>query len=601
MEETNSIVASIHSDSCADEPSPPFSAGGITDQQPALNDIANSIKRIEDAIHGLTQQILELNKNEIQQLEGDDTVGNRATSLRADNGIHKLNSQLATPLSTTPQPKLQSQAKRSSLTPLHRISVGGYEQRSGYSLAESREQQRQPPIPPQLSYSLSPDDEKRESVNSVNSMNSMNSLESVNSLNSINSANSPKSGNGAGSINNTSIPEHSADDMPNLFESMRLKPELLCSILALGLDRPTSIQQCSIPLIIKGDDIIAQAMPSQERTRTFAIPTLHHIDPYNKQTQALVLSSVKESAGHVFRTFSSLINGMMTPLDHMLCVNGTNINDDVKKVQKMPHIIIGTPDRVLDLVNLGAVSLSQLKLLVLEDADNQILPAHKSQLIELRQKVPITTSVQTLIFAANVTPDIVNLTEIFAMREPVRILVKKQDQVVKNIRQFYLYIAVDREDWKLEALADLLEDNNHPSAIIYCNDNQTIDNVMYKLCTKNLNAVALHNDMGPSQHNAALARFRNGTDRVLITTQALALQRDVHQVPLAINYDLPSRPEIYVQRIACTTPSGFSRPGVVINFVTSRPQDISNLRAIESFCKVKMLEMRVTSDLATLF
>jgi len=243
--------------------------------------------------------------------------------------------------------------------------------------------------------------------------------------------------------------------------------------------------------MIKGDDIIAQAMPSQERTMTFAIPALHHIDPYNKQTQALILSSVKESAGHVFRSVSSLIKGMMTPLDYTLCVNGTNINDDVKKVQKKPHIIIGTPDRILDLVNLGAIGLSQLKLIVLEDADNQILPAHKNQLIELRQKVPITTSIQTLIFAANVTSDVVNLTEVFVMREPVRILVKKQDQVVKNIRQFYLYIAVDREDWKLEALADLFEDNNHPPAIIYCNDNQTIDNVMYKLCTKNLNAAAL--------------------------------------------------------------------------------------------------------------
>ncbi|CAB4436025.1 unnamed protein product [Rhizophagus irregularis] len=347
------------------------------------------------------------------------------------------------------------------------------------------------------------------------------------------------------------------DDVIEKFENMRLRPELLRGILNYGLDRPSSVQQRGIPLLLKGQDVIAQAKAGKEKYATYCIPILQNMELQSMRTQALIITSTNETAGHIYR----LILGLSTLMHHvecMLCISGGNIGDDVKKAQKRPHIIIGTPNRICDLVNLDAIDLSYLKMFIVDDAEHLLIQGFKEHAIELRKNFPKTTIIQTIIFSGSVNTEIMDLTTSLQMREPVRILVKKNEQNLNGVRHYYLYVAMERSDWKFEALADLLESIKNQTIIIYCNKESTMDSICYKLCERDLNAIALYGEVGSSQRDSILDKFKSD----------------------------------YGKRITLVSASG-SYQGVSISFVTSKVKDMSNLRAIESLYKIKMPEMPI--------
>jgi len=250
------------------------------------------------------------------------------------------------------------------------------------------------------------------------------------------------------------------------------------------------VQQRGIPLLLKGQDIIAQAKTGQEKYATYCIPVLQNMELQSIRTQALIMTSTNETAGHVYRLILGLSTSMQN-LECLLSISGSNIGDDVKKAQKRPHIIIGTPNRICDLVHLDAIDLSYLKIFIIDDADILLTQGFKDQAMELRRNFPIRTIVQTIIFSGNVNAEVMDLTTPLRMREPVRILVKKNEQILQGIRHYYLYVAIERSDWKFEALIDLLDGMKVPKIIIYCNKESTMDSICYKLCAKNLHAVAL--------------------------------------------------------------------------------------------------------------
>ncbi|GES77913.1 ATP-dependent RNA helicase eIF4A [Rhizophagus clarus] len=356
------------------------------------------------------------------------------------------------------------------------------------------------------------------------------------------------------------------DDVIEKFENMRLRPELLRGILNYGIERPSSVQQRGIPLLLKGQDVIAQAKEGKEKYATYCIPILQNMELQTIRTQALILTSTNEIAGHIYR----LILGLSTLMHHvecMLCISGGNIGDDVKKAQTRPHIIIGTPNRICDLVHLDAIDLSYLKMFIIDDAEHLLIQGFKDQAIELRKNFPITTIVQTIIFSGSVNTEIMDLTTSLQMREPVRILVKKNEQSLNRVRHYYIYVAMDRSDWKFEALSDLLEGIKNQTIIVYCNKESTMDSICYKLCERNLNAIALYGEVGSSQRDLILDKFKS-----------------------VIHFELPSKPEDYGKRITLVSASG-GYQGVSISFVTSKVKDMSNLRAIESLYKIKMPEM----------
>src|SRR4051812_49269321 len=209
------------------------------------------------------------------------------------------------------------------------------------------------------------------------------------------------------------------------------------------LDRPSSVQQRGIPLLLKGQDIIAQAKAGQEKYATYCIPVLQNMELQSIRTQALIITSTNETAGHIYRLILGL-STTMHRLECMLCISGGNIGDDAKKARKRPHIIIGTPNRICDLMQLDTVDLSYLKMFIIDDADNLLTQGFKDQAIELKRNFPTTTIVQTIIFTGNVNAGVMDLTTPLQMREPVRILVKKNEQSsqAQGINHYYLYVAM---------------------------------------------------------------------------------------------------------------------------------------------------------------
>ena len=206
----------------------------------------------------------------------------------------------------------------------------------------------------------------------------------------------------------------------------------------------------------------------------------------------------------------------------------------------------------------------------------------KDQIYDVFKFLP--SKVQVGLFSATMPVEVLEITRHF-MRDPVRILVKKDELTLEGIKQFY--IAVEREDWKLETLCDLYETLTITQAIIYVNTRRKVDWLLEKMTSRDFTVSALHGDMDQKGRELIMREFRSGSSRVLITTDLLARGIDVQQVSLVINYDLPTNRENYIHRIGCS--GRFGRKGVAINFVTG--DDVRNMRDIEQFYNTQIEEM----------
>jgi len=271
------------------------------------------------------------------------------------------------------------------------------------------------------------------------------------------------------------------------------------------------------------------------------------------------------------------------------CVGGTAVRDDIRLLQQGVQIIVGTPGRVYDMINRGALRLDGLRMFVLDEADEMLSRGFKDQIYDIFQELP--AKVQVCLFSATMPIEILTLTKRF-MRDPVRILVKKEELTLDGIKQFY--VAVEREEWKLDTLCDLYETLTITQAIIYCNTRRKVEWLTNKMAQRDFTVSAMHGEMEQQERELIMKEFRSGSSRVLITTDLLARGIDVQQVSLVINYDLPTNRENYIHRIGRS--GRFGRKGVAINFVTE--QDVRTLREIEQFYSTQVEEM--PSDVADL-
>merc|ERR1719243_136157 len=206
----------------------------------------------------------------------------------------------------------------------------------------------------------------------------------------------------------------------------------------------------------------------------------------------------------------------------------------------------------------------------------------KNQIYDIFQYLP--KDVQVGLFSATFDAEILKMTQQF-MRDPVRILVKKEELTLEGIRQFY--VAVEREEWKLDTLCDLYETLTITQAVIFCNTRRKVDWLTEKMHQRDFTVSAMHGDMDQKERDVIMREFRTGSSRVLITTDLLARGIDVQQVSLVINYDLPTNRENYIHRIG--RGGRFGRKGVAINFLTS--EDVRTLREIEQFYNPQIEEM----------
>lgn len=364
------------------------------------------------------------------------------------------------------------------------------------------------------------------------------------------------------------------------FDDMKLKGELLRGIYAYGFERPSAIQQRAIMPIVTGRDCIAQAQSGTGKTATFSVSILQRIDTTVKKTQALVLAPTRELAQQIQKVVIAL--GDYLNVDCHACVGGTAVREDIARLNEGPHIVVGTPGRVFDMINRGALKTEAVMMFCLDEADEMLSTGFKESIYEIFQLLPGET--QVVLLSATMAPEVLDVTKKF-MRDPIRILVKKDELTLEGIRQFY--INVEKEEWKLETLCDLYETVTITQAVIFCSTRRKVDWLTQQLHDRQFTVSAMHGDMKQEEREVIMKEFRSGSSRVLITTDLLARGIDVQQVSLVINYDLPSSKENYIHRIG--RGGRFGRKGVAINFVSN--EDKNMLEEIETYYNTQVEEM----------
>ncbi|KAL5490238.1 TIF1 [Sanghuangporus weigelae] len=386
--------------------------------------------------------------------------------------------------------------------------------------------------------------------------------------------------------------ESNWDQIVDNFDNMDLKPELLRGIYAYGFERPSAIQQRAIVPVIKGHDVIAQAQSGTGKTATFSIAILQKLDMSIKGTQALILAPTRELAQQIQKVVIAL--GDYMSIECHACVGGTDVRQDMATLQSGVHVVVGTPGRVFDMINRRALRTDNIKIFCLDEADEMLSRGFKDQIYDVFQLLPQDT--QVVLLSATMPAEVLDVTKKF-MRDPIRILVKRDELTLEGIKQFY--IAVEKEEWKLDTLCDLYETVTITQAVIFCNTRRKVDWLTDKMHQREFTVSAMHGDMDQKQREVLMKEFRSGSSRVLITTDLLARGIDVQQVSLVINYDLPTNRESYIHRIG--RGGRFGRKGVAINFVTT--EDVRMLRDIEQFYNTQIDEMPInvaTSNGATI-
>mmetsp|Transcript_759 Transcript_759/g.909 ORF Transcript_759/g.909 Transcript_759/m.909 type:complete len:414 (-) Transcript_759:522-1763(-) len=374
--------------------------------------------------------------------------------------------------------------------------------------------------------------------------------------------------------------ESNWDEITDTFDAMELPEELLRGIYSYGFEKPSAIQQRAIKPALSGRDLIAQAQSGTGKTATFAIGCLASVDQKTQECQALILAPTRELACQIQKVVVAL--GDYMDMKVHACVGGTAVRDDIRTLQTGVHIVVGTPGRVNDMITRRALRLDSMKQFFLDEADEMLSRGFKEQIYEIFKFLP--EQVQVCLFSATMPLDVLEVTDRF-MREPIRILVKKDELTLEGIKQFY--IAVEREEWKLETLCDLYETLTITQAIIYCNTRRKVDWLQEEMQKRDFTVSCMHGDMDQKERDIIMREFRTGSSRVLITTDLLAPGIDVQQVSLVINFDLPTNRENYIHRIGRS--GRFGRKGVAINFLTEG--DVRYLRDIEQFYTTEISEM----------
>lgn len=366
------------------------------------------------------------------------------------------------------------------------------------------------------------------------------------------------------------------------FDDMNLKEELLRGIYAYGFEKPSAIQQRAILPCVKGHDVIAQAQSGTGKTATFSISILQQIDTSIRECQALILAPTRELATQIQKVVLAL-GDFMNAMCHA-CIGGTNVREDIRKLEQGVHVLVGTPGRVYDMIGRRALRTNTIRIFVLDEADEMLSRGFKDQIHDVFKTLP--NEVQVILLSATMPPDVLDVTTCF-MRNPVQILVKKEELTLEGIKQFYVF--VEREEWKLETLCDLYDTLSITQAVIFCNTRRKVDSLTKNMHERDFTVSAMHGDMDQRERELIMKQFRSGSSRVLITTDLLARGIDVQQVSLVINYDLPSNQENYIHRIG--RGGRFGRKGVAINFVTE--DDKHNLQEIEKYYHTHVEEMPI--------
>jgi len=380
----------------------------------------------------------------------------------------------------------------------------------------------------------------------------------------------------------------------NSWDDLDLNPNILRGIYAYGFEKPSPIQQKAIKPIINGKDIIAQAQSGTGKTATFSIGALSIIDMNKNKTQVLILSPTRELATQTSKVITSIgdlmENSKKEPLRVQTIFGGSAFEENNGFVNKnTPHIICGCPGRVYDMVRRERISMKNIKLIILDEADEMLSSTFKEQVYNIFQY--LNNDVQVALFSATL-PDYILPVIHKIMRDPVKITVNAEMLTLEGIGQYF--IAVDDDKQKYDTLKNIFSFISMSQCIIYCNSVKRVSDLYEAMVEDGFPVCCIHSSMDPSSRSAAFSQFRNGSSRVLISSNVTSRGIDIQQVGIVINFDLPKCVHNYLHRIGRS--GRWGRKGTGINFITRR--DIGKMREIESHYSTQIQEM--PADLAFL-
>ncbi len=376
--------------------------------------------------------------------------------------------------------------------------------------------------------------------------------------------------------------------MPSDFETLSLSPTLLAVVEQLGYEHPTPIQSASIPVLLAGKDLIGQSKTGSGKTAAFALPILQRIDLAERSIQALVVCPTRELSAQVAREFRGL-GRRHAGLAVLELVGGQPSRPQRDALARGAHLVVGTPGRLLDHLESGALETQAITTLVLDEADRLLDRGFGAEIEAVVRALPVSR--QTVLFSATFPDSIAAISDAY-QSDAVRVTIDEPEGADVEIRQ--LRLVVEPED-RFHALCWLLDRYEHESALIFCNFKATVAELANSLANADISADRLDGDLDQFHRDQVLARFRNHSVRLLVATDVAGRGIDIEALDLVINFELPQQSEIYVHRIGRTGRAG--KKGVAISLTTARQEE--RVRAIEELTgtPIEVIERQDGDDL----
>ena len=368
----------------------------------------------------------------------------------------------------------------------------------------------------------------------------------------------------------------------NTWDELELDNDLLRGIYAHGFEKPSPIQSKAIRPIMDGVDLIAQAQSGTGKTGSFSIGALSKVVISENSNQILIMVPTHELA-HQITTVITGLSAMMRGIRIKTIVGGSSIDDDADEMRKNPpHVIVGCPGRVYDMVRRRHINANKLKLVILDEADEMLSSGFKEQVYNVFKY--LNKNVQIALFSATLPNNIFQITNKF-MRDPVKICVKAESLTLEGIKQYFIAVNDDRE--KYLTLKDLYQHISLSQCIIYANSIKRVIDLYEAMKEDSFPVCCLHSNMDKSERERVFKEFRSGSSRVLISSNVTSRGIDIQQVGVVINFDLPRDIHNYLHRIGRS--GRWGRKGTGINLITRR--DIQKLKEIEQYYNTQIEEL----------
>ncbi len=368
------------------------------------------------------------------------------------------------------------------------------------------------------------------------------------------------------------------------FAALGLSPELLSAVADAGYTTPTPIQEQAIPFVLAGRDVLGCAQTGTGKTAGFTLPMIQILANGRaraRMPRTLILEPTRELAAQVAKSFDTY--GKNHKLNMALIMGGESMGDQERALARGVDVLIATPGRLLDLFERGRILLSDIKVLVIDEADRMLDMGFIPDIERIVSLLPRTR--QTLFFSATMPPEIRRLADAF-LSNPKEVTVAPPASPAASVEQHLLLV---NQDDKREALRRLINSEDVKNAIIFCNRKRDVDILLKSLVHHGFDAVALHGDMAQSKRTETLDKFRAGQARILVASDVAARGLDIQGLSHVFNFDVPIHAEDYVHRIGRTGRAGNSGR----SFTFAAPGDGEHVSAIEALIGKAIPVMRV--------